>query len=143
VRRFPDTAPTPLTKKIVEGGDLARFLGLAADLPEEDLWPAAVAGVLHDDSGAPLTWKTLDVISREEVTAVHPGGGATAVIFRDSFGEALIPWLSQAFGRAVWRWSYGFDEALIERERPMVVIQQFVERKLTTIGPDGVPLAGP
>ena len=96
--------------------------------------------MLLDESGAPLTWKTLDVVMREKVTAVRPGGGATAVVFRDSFGEALLPWLSQAFGRTVWYWSYGFDKALIEREQPAVVIQQLVERKLATIGPDGTPL---
>ena len=142
IHRFPETAPTPLTTRIIEGGDLARFLGLASRLAEEDLWPASLPGVLQDDSGARLTWKLLDVVYRERVNAVRPDGGAKAVIFRDSFGEALIPWLSQAFGYTVWRWSYGFDEALIERERPLVVIQQITERKLTTIGPDGVPLPG-
>ncbi len=139
---LPDTVvPTALTKTILDGGDLARMLGLAKDLPEEDWWPTPASAALHDDSNAPLTWKTLDVIFRKDVIAMRPNGGLTAVIFRDSFGEALIPWLSPTFGRTVWRWDYGFDHALIERERPSVVIQQLVERKLTTIGPDGNPVA--
>jgi hypothetical protein len=143
VHRFPDAIPVPLSTRVIEGGDLARFLGLAGDLEEIDLWPAAAPGALRDGSGAPLTWKLLDVISRDKVEAVRPDGGPKAIVFRDSFGEALIPWLSQAFGHTIWRWSYGFDQALIERERPTVVIQQLVERKLLTIAPGGTLIARP
>ena len=53
-----------------------------------------------------------------------------AVIFRDSFTARLMPFLSAGFQRVVYIWDYAFDRAVIERERPDVVIQEMVERCL-------------
>jgi alginate O-acetyltransferase complex protein AlgJ len=53
-----------------------------------------------------------------------------AVMFRDSFCDRLMPLLSDHFRRIVYCWQYIFDYELVERERPDVVIQEFVERIL-------------
>jgi alginate O-acetyltransferase complex protein AlgJ len=53
-----------------------------------------------------------------------------AVMFRDSFCDRLMPLLSDHFRRIVYCWQYIFDYELVERERPDVVIQEFVERVL-------------
>jgi len=53
-----------------------------------------------------------------------------AVMFRDSYATHLIPFLSEYFQRIVYVWRYHFDRALIERERPDVVIEEMVERRL-------------
>jgi hypothetical protein len=62
-----------------------------------------------------------------------------AVMFHDSFGAHLIPYLSEHFRRIVYAWERPdypvFDGALVERERPDVVIQQIVERKLAVYFP--------
>lgn len=63
----------------------------------------------------------------------------TAVIFRDSFAHELVPFLSEHFNRAVYLWPYPstsremrqFDRAAIEREKPALVIDEFVERYFT------------
>jgi len=63
----------------------------------------------------------------------------TAVIFRDSFAHELVPFLSEHFHRSVYLWPYPstsreirqFDKAAIEREKPGVVIDEFVERYFT------------
>ena len=56
-----------------------------------------------------------------------------ALVLRDSFGAALVPFLAEHFRRTVFAWEdYPvFDVGLIERERPDVVIQEMVERKLS------------
>ncbi len=133
--------PGELMRRISHGGDLARLLGLASDRLETEVAPTDSPAPLVSSDGAPVRWKPLDVVSRKELIIESAGPGTSAVIFRDSFGEALIPWLSPCFGRATWRWEYGFDRQLIERERPDVVIQQLVERKLMTIAPDGRPIS--
>jgi hypothetical protein len=53
-----------------------------------------------------------------------------AVVIHDSFGEALIPFLAEHFGRATFAWRDRFEPDLILREKPNVVIQILVERKL-------------
>jgi hypothetical protein len=60
------------------------------------------------------------------------------VMFRDSFANELIPFLSEHFRRAVYEWPAGplFDTGLIERESPDVVIQEFVERRLSGFVPE-------
>jgi len=53
-----------------------------------------------------------------------------AVMFQDSFGDALRPFLSEHFQRVFYSWQVLFDPAVIERERPRVVPQEMVERAL-------------
>ncbi len=66
-----------------------------------------------------------------------------AVFIHDSFGELLRPLLAQHFSRLVCLWTAAFDPALIERERPDVVIQLQVERVLAGVTPGESPLDTP
>jgi len=62
-----------------------------------------------------------------------------AVIFRDSFTEALYPFLSEQFSRVLYLWPYPstplarrfFDKKAIEEEKPDLVVDAFVERYFT------------
>jgi hypothetical protein len=58
-----------------------------------------------------------------------------AVVFHDSFTWALGPMLAEHFRRAVFVWTDQFSPTLVRRERPDVVIQEMVERKLGFIVP--------
>jgi alginate O-acetyltransferase complex protein AlgJ len=73
----------------------------------------------------------------------NPGGGGPdiiyehpdkklprAVMFRDSFATWLIPLVAEHFQRIVFSWQYTLDRALVEKEKPDVVIQEIVERAL-------------
>ena len=51
-------------------------------------------------------------------------------MYRDSMAIPLIPLLSENFHRIVYVSSQKLDRALIEREHPDVVIEEFVERNL-------------
>jgi hypothetical protein len=62
-----------------------------------------------------------------------------ALVFRDSFGAAMIPFLAANFRRSVYVWQDypTFDRDLVIQEHPDVVVQEMVERKLAY--PDLVP----
>ena len=64
------------------------------------------------------------------VTEQDAPGRPRAVVFRDSFGSALIPFLSEEFSRAVYLWQYNVDPDVVLAERPDVVIQEWVGRRL-------------
>ncbi len=59
----------------------------------------------------------------------------TAVVFRDSFAGRLIPFLSEHFSRASYLWQNEFDFDEIAREKPDVVIQEFVARHFVAFVP--------
>jgi alginate O-acetyltransferase complex protein AlgJ len=52
------------------------------------------------------------------------------VIFRDSFMSRLVPFLSEHFSRAVYLWQNDFDDDVVTREHPDIVIQEIVGRHL-------------
>ena len=62
-----------------------------------------------------------------------------AVVFRDSFTEALYPFLSEDCSRVLYLWPYPstplvrrfFDKKVIEEEKPDVVLDIYVERYFT------------
>lgn len=62
-----------------------------------------------------------------------------AVVFRDSFGTALVPYLSEDFRRTVFIWHYpnrAVMTATIASEHPDIVIEERVERHLKPLLPD-------
>lgn len=134
----------------IAGGDLAESLQSSAG--DEDLRPKPGATSL-----------CAFTVTREEApswlgdgTWLYRSRCPTAprklMVIRDSFGEALLPYISQSFGEVV----YVFDpslpdfarfQALVDRERPDLVIEERVERRLqflpdpnsrpARMGPDG------
>jgi len=114
------------------GLDLARMLGLS-DLGEDDLTleprqPRA-ARVVEPRTPNPQSFDA------RLVTTLADSSQPRAVIFRDSFGSALVPFLSEHFSRAVYLWQYNVDPAVIAEERPDVVIHELVGRRLSTLTP--------
>jgi hypothetical protein len=116
------------------GGDLAMMVGLAeredwlrleprspwrARMKEDVVWPAGAVFPL----GKPFATECDD--------ARLP----RAVVFHDSFMLALYPFLSQHFRRAAFVWQDDFYPEVVERERPDIVLQELLERKLGTLTP--------
>jgi len=135
---FPTLRPVPRnrfreTATLAPGGDLANIIGLSELRREEVLaldpidtrkaqsfdWPASQVGRME---GPPRGVKE---------TMAHDPGLPRLVMFHDSFGNALVPFLSEHFSRAVHvSHGMGFDAPLLERERPDVVFQELTERYL-------------
>ncbi|MBI5142840.1 MAG: hypothetical protein HZA20_11730 [Nitrospirae bacterium] len=55
------------------------------------------------------------------------------IMFRDSFADALIPYLSENFSRSVYIWKPVIDFSVIGREQPDIVIYEVVERYLGSL----------
>jgi hypothetical protein len=140
---FPALRPAGLdqyvvSEELVPGGDLARTCGLKLDLPEPQIQLRARPGfdLARNDKGQPLTFDRMDVRGQRRFVTQAPAGEIpSAVILRDSFGEALIPFLSRHVRAATWIWTYDFPADTLTELRPSVVIQELVERKLMAIDP--------
>jgi hypothetical protein len=131
-QRLPSIAP-PGVPPYVPGvdryrGDLGRILGVPWRYDEPDVAP--FAKVLGDDSRRCA--RRIDAGHDEgfETYACATAPDLRAVVYRDSMAIPLIPLLSENFRRVVYVSSQRLDPALIERERPDVVIEEFVERAL-------------
>ncbi len=114
------------------GLDLAGMAGLADVLHEDDLTltlrqrRARIVEPLNPDPHG---------IEGRLVTEIADPRLPRMLAFRDSFASALIPFLSEHFSRAVYLWQNYIDLDVIEQERPDVVVQQWVGRRLTTLPP--------
>ena len=61
---------------------------------------------------------------------VPSGGLPRAVVFRDSFSNALIPYLSENFRRVLFVWTRDVEAKYVLREKPDIVIQEIAGRLL-------------
>jgi alginate O-acetyltransferase complex protein AlgJ len=115
-----------------EGLDLAGMLGLTGVLHEEDLVlvprPPTTARILEP----PQPNRRL---MHARIVTEAPNRGPRAVIFMDSFGAGLVPFLSEDFSRVVYLWQNNMDPQIVRQERPQVVIQEWVGRRLATLLP--------
>jgi alginate O-acetyltransferase complex protein AlgJ len=127
----------------VYSGDLANMIGLPRLFREDDL--ASLGRVLVDapkrcaqpvaepfPPGTPLP-KT-EIL----VYACDRAGLPSAVVFRDSMTIPLVPLISENFRRVVYVSGRRLDRALVEREKPDVVIEVIVERGID--GPASAPM---
>jgi hypothetical protein len=123
--RFQDTAMTG------PGGDLAAMMGLT------DLYPEEVLGLRPlDPRRAEMTNWPLDRLKalKDHPSTVEESGIPGShlprlVMFHDSFGTALKPFLAEHFARALFEFqAMAFDESILEREKPDLVIQEITER---------------
>lgn len=115
----------------VEAGlGLASTVGLAERYPEEVL-EARIIEPRATTKPEPVTApsKPADVLRKIEYD--QPDRSLPrAVMFRDSFGNALIPYVAEDFSHIVYVWGRDIDPDLVIRERPDVVIQEIVGRFL-------------
>ena len=124
----------------VPGLDLAGMLGLTGALTEDDLplRPRVPRRARIVEPARP----DARLMDARLVTEQPDRSRPRAVVFRDSFGSALIPFLSEHFSRAVYLWQYNMDPEVVLAEHPHVVIQEWVGRRLSTLPPYD-PFAGP
>jgi hypothetical protein len=125
----------------VAGLDLAGMLGVTGTLTEEDLplrpREPRLAHIVEPARPDPR------LMDARLVTEQPDRSRPRAVVFRDSFGSALVPFLSEHFSRAVYLWQYNMDPDVVRAERPDVVIQEWVGRRLSTQPPYDPFATGP
>jgi len=136
-RWFPGLTPLERadfdTSAVVASGDATTLLGLS------DPGKAVVPGlVLRRGTGYRIVAPARqDPYGEDPVIIVEHRDRTlpTAMVFRDSFGTRLIPYVSEHFSRVDYYWQNELDYAEIDRGRPDVVIQEFVARHFYTFGP--------
>ena len=113
-------------------GDLIGMLGLPGRVREDDVAPL---GKVMADSASRCARRVENPETPGSETFVCDRPGLPrAVVYRDSMAIPLIPLLAENFSRVVFVSSRSFDPALIEREKPDVVIEEMVERTLHAPG---------
>jgi len=126
---LPPIAVRPYTRTR-PGMGLARIVGLSRALPEESFEVAVVEPRAELD---PHRRRAVEDRTRRQLPFGRGTGDSrlpTAVVFRDSFGSALVPLLSESFSRVVYVWERDVDPRIVEAEAPDLVIQQIAERFL-------------
>jgi hypothetical protein len=114
------------------GMDLARMIGLGSVMVEDDLQLEPLGGRRSRVIEPARPGRAL---MDPRVVTEGPDDAPRALVFRDSFASAMIPFLSEHFSRAVYVWQNNFDPELVLDERPAVVIQEWVGRHLYTQAP--------
>ena len=113
------------------GLGLARIVGMAYEFPES---------VTRVDVASPRSRIARKYRARyeqrlEHLKPVAHGVEAShyprAVMFRDSFANALIPYLSEHFERILYVWDRDVDTRVVDIEQPDIVIQEIVGRFLS------------
>lgn len=110
------------------GGDLAAMMALPEDIPEDELLlrpryrPRLSRDSVMRHGPAPL-------LTRGE------SGSGGIVMFRDSYGAWLIPFLAEHFADGTYLWQYEFDRDVIVRSRPTLVVEEVAERRLMQAPP--------
>jgi alginate O-acetyltransferase complex protein AlgJ len=132
-RWYPELEPGPAVPLVRMSsswsGDLATMLGLEGQLREERvlLEPPRASRTVDPGPRPPDPQRRLSAAERPITSPLR------VVMFHDSFGVSLQPLLAESFSRIVFssgptNWRLNFDPALVERERPTVVIQEIAER---------------
>lgn len=121
------------TAQITGGLDLAGMLGLAHVLTEENLslTPRQPRCARIVEESVPGSKGSAARVATECGTPGLP----RAVIYRDSFASALVPFMSEHFSRALYLWERDIDPTTITAERPNVVVHEWVGRRLSTAMP--------
>jgi alginate O-acetyltransferase complex protein AlgJ len=128
-------APRPVYLPGVDfySGDLVHMLGLPSRIVREDD-VAPLSKVLGDALIRCARRIDKDEFPGFEYFVCDRPGLPRAVVLRDSMAISLIPLLSENFSRVVYASTRELDRALIEREKPDIVIEELVERQLHAPG---------
>lgn len=127
---FPELAPMAegafeVRTPVVPGGDLARLLYLEDDYAAERIYLT------------PNTPRRGQAVPASDYEYADMTGGVgdpalpTAVVYRDSFANILVPYLSEHFNSVRYEWGQrGTQMRGIESEHPDLVLQLMVDRVL-------------
>ena len=109
----------------MQGGDLAGIAKIQ-NVVETDPKPIFEKGCLPRN-------ETPENTGEKTHTLVCETKKLNAIIFRDSFFEALKPYISRQFNRSTYIWGrvdYSLLTEFIEKEKPDIVIEEVIERAL-------------
>ena len=116
--RFSDG---PFTPEECHRGDLYDMLYPAGDALEEDQVYGGTLEITYD----------VPIRSAENLTIMtHGGGEGSLVMFRDSFGNLLYPYMADSTGQALFSRSMPYRLDLVAQREADYVVVELVERNL-------------
>jgi hypothetical protein len=132
--QIPGLEPLPSTsftwQDIPHPGDLAVMLGQESSFPEQNRVTMTPQEPLQ------ITETALPSAKRVAMTTTrNPKAMGKAIVYHDSFGHGWIPLIGYHFGEVIYIAKRPIDPALIEKEKPIIVIDQIVERILNVKDP--------
>jgi alginate O-acetyltransferase complex protein AlgJ len=143
-RQLPGLVPLSLaafkrTSIQKSGGDLARMLGqeqtrLETEYPSFTPLPP-LAPLTSTTAPQLLPGKKWNKFMEPSFTE-NTNRTGTAILFRDSFAGFWVPFLGQYFGKVIYLSEENWEPAFIEKENPVVVIDELVERSFYTANPE-------
>jgi alginate O-acetyltransferase complex protein AlgJ len=116
----------------IKGGDIADMLNLSSQMKETVTKLRKPLPLCE----AKIVEKNPDNPSRSAFSTDCMPNAPKALIFRDSFFEALQPYISQYFAKTFYVWKYAdFNqlEKYLEYNHPDIVIEERVERSLKNV----------
>ena len=136
-----DPLPQTAFKRTVTektGGDLARMLGQEQSIMEHE-YPSftplpPLPPLLATTLPGLVPGKKWDKF-KDPVLTKNTNRSGEAIVFRDSFSGFWFPFLGQYFGKVVYLSEQNWEPAFIEEQKPMVVIDEMVERYFYTANP--------
>ncbi|OIQ76721.1 hypothetical protein GALL_415930 [mine drainage metagenome] len=146
-QNFPEMQARTLTdfqpvEEIAEGQDIANMMDLRSVMHEKvlRLEPKAkpCARAVNFKLSPDFKWPAYPP-GHEAYARECNKKKIIAVFFQDSFGTALVPYISEHFKRTTFIWdypSYAVMNATVQQEHPDVVIEERVERHLKAMMPD-------
>jgi alginate O-acetyltransferase complex protein AlgJ len=113
---------------------LASMLALGNLFPEDRIGFEPKLG--YRARTAEVSYHSQQYFQPSKILEVDDPSLPRTVVFRDSFAEELLPLLGEHFSRSVFIWPFPtdrkkvrfFDKDVIIKEKPDVVIEEFVER---------------
>lgn len=112
---------SPFTK-----GDMARMISTKtiADIQYEFISEPLQKIMYTNGPAYPSYVSTQPVIITFTTDTAKP----RVLMFRDSFGNGMVQFISQESSKAVYVWTHVFDWAIIEQEKPSIVIHEISEK---------------
>jgi alginate O-acetyltransferase complex protein AlgJ len=111
------------------GGDLARGMGVSmAESQAPQLVPKPELPALE-------TYIPVGEHIKDMAFAKNPHGSGLAMVYHDSFGRYWVPFLGYQFAEADFFWQYHLDGQIINRQKPVVVVTEMLERFFNVTDP--------
>ncbi|MGD0768017.1 MAG: hypothetical protein ABSB42_07460 [Tepidisphaeraceae bacterium] len=118
-----------------EVGDLARMMDMPDQYPDQG-FPLIRKKFYPVDPALSDTHRVVTIDNHDPKVKLNL---PRLVFYRDSFGIGLVPMLGPHFSRIVYAFQYTMDPALIQLQKPDLVIDEFLERNLYTNPPTDPP----
>lgn len=116
-----------------ESSDLINMMGLNSTITDRRLSLVKKTENLAFEVESGIFYQPeLPIEKRPFATELKNSNTPKILMFHDSFASSLRPFLSETFSRIVYVWEDKLDNKIVKKERPNIVIQEIVERKLMT-----------